>query len=91
MSVPIQPLADYIVAQQEEAAKKTASGIWIPEAAQEKPKIAKILAVGKAVQEVKVGDRVIYGSSYGDPVTEVKYDSQNYLLIKKENIYAIVK
>lgn len=88
MSVPIQPLADYIVAQQEEAAAKTASGLYLPDAAQEKPKLAKVLAVGKLVQEVKVGDKVIYG---GYSTTEVKQGGENYLLIKEENIYATVK
>lgn len=88
MSVPIQPLADYIVAQQEEAESKTASGLYLPDKAQEKPKVAKVLAVGKAVQEVKVGDKVIYG---GYSTTEVKHGGQNYLLIKEENVYATVK
>lgn len=88
MSVPIQPLADYIVAQQEEAAAKTASGLYLPDAAQEKPKLAKVLAVGKLVQEVKVGDKVIYG---GYSTTEVKQGGENYLLIKEENVYATVK
>lgn len=88
MSVPIQPLADYIVAQQEEAAAKTASGLYLPDAAQEKPKLANVLAVGKSVNEVKVGDKVIYG---GYSTTEIKHGGQTYLLIKEENVYATVK
>ena len=71
MAVNIQPLADYVVAQQEEASNKTASGLYIPDNAQEKPKTAKVLAVGKAVKEVKVGDRVVYG---GYSNTEVKHE-----------------
>ena len=88
MSVPLQPLADYIVAQQEEAESKTASGLYLPDKAQEKPKVAKVLAVGKGVKEVKTGDRVIYG---GYSTTEVKQAGQTYLLIKEENVYATVK
>lgn len=88
MSVPIQPLADYIVAQQEEAESKTASGLYLPDKAQEKPKVAKVLAVGKEVKEVKVGDKVIYG---GYSNTEVKHNGQSYLLVKEENVYATIK
>lgn len=88
MAVNIQPLADYVVAQQEEASNKTASGLYLPENAQEKPKTAKVLAVGKLVREVKVGDRIVYG---GYSNTEIKQDGQEYVLIKEENIYATVK
>ena len=88
MSVPIKPLADYVVVQQEEASSKTASGLYLPDNAQEKPKTAKVLAVGKDVREVKVGDRVVYG---GYSNTEVKQDGQEYILVKEENIYATVK
>ncbi|MEK7602821.1 MAG: co-chaperone GroES [Patescibacteria group bacterium] len=88
MAVNIQPLADYVVVQAEEAASKTASGLYLPEGAQEKPKTAKVLAVGKEVKGVKVGDRIIYG---GYSNTEIKHDGQDYILIKEENIYATVK
>lgn len=87
MAVNIQPLADYVVAQQEEASNKTASGLYLPENAQEKPKTAKVLAVGKLVREVKVGDRIVYG---GYSNTEIKEGGQEYVLIKEENIYATV-
>lgn len=95
--VPIKPLSDYIVAQQEEAESKTASGLYLPDKAQEKPKIAKVLAVGpgkvgddneRVPVEVKVGDRIIYG---GYSNTEVKVDGKEYLLIKEENVYAVVE
>ncbi len=88
MSVNIQPLADYVVAQQEVAATKTASGLYLPETATEKPKTSKIVAVGKDVTTVKVGDRIIY-KSYSS--TEVKVDGTEYTLIKEEDILATVK
>ena len=88
MSVPIQPVADYVVAQTEEAATKTASGLYLPGGAQEKPKVAKVLAVGKDVKAVKVGDKIIY-KSYSQ--TEVKVDTTEYLLVKEEDILATVK
>lgn len=87
MSVNIKPLADYVVVQQEEPETKTASGLYLPTQAQEKPKIAKVLAVGKKVTEVKVGDRVVYG---GYANTAVKQDGAEYILIKEEDIYATV-
>jgi chaperonin GroES len=88
MSVPIHPLADYVVAQQEEAESKTASGLYLPEKAAEKPKTAKVVAVGKKVEDVKVGDRIIY-KSYSS--TDVKVDGTEYLIIDEEDILATVK
>jgi len=88
MSVPIQPLADYVVAQTEEAATKTASGLYLPGGAQEKPKVAKVVAVGKDVKSLKVGDKIIY-KSYSQ--TEIKIDSTEYLLVKEEDVLATVK
>jgi chaperonin GroES len=87
MSVSIKPLADYVVVQQEVAEAKTASGLYLPTQAQEKPKVAKVLAVGKDVKEVKTGDRIVYG---GYSNTEIKQDGQDYIIIKEENIYAKV-
>lgn len=88
MAVPIQPLADYVVAQQVEPENKTASGLYIPGSAQEKPKVAQVLAAGKDVRNVKAGDRIIYG---GYSNTDVKLGNDTYMLIKEENIYATVK
>jgi chaperonin GroES len=88
MSVPIQPLADYVVAQAEEAATKTASGLYLPGNAQEKPKVAKVVAVAKDVKNVKVGDRIIY-KSYSN--TDVKVGADEYILVKEEDVLATVK
>jgi chaperonin GroES len=88
MSVNIQPLADYVVAQQEIAATKTASGLYLPETATEKPKTAKVVAVGKEAKTVKVGDRILF-KSYS--TTDVKLDGKEYMLIKEEDILATVK
>ncbi len=88
MSVPIQPLADYVVVEAEEASNKTASGLYLPDNAQEKPKTAKVLAVGKDVKNVKPDDRIIYG---GYSNTEVKLEGKEYILVKEENVFATVK
>ncbi len=89
MAVNIKPMPEYIVVQAEQAATKTASGLYIPENAQEKPKTAKVVAVGSAVNEVKVGDRVIYKNEY--EATTVKDGGQEYALVFKQNVIATVK
>lgn len=88
MSVDIQPLADYVVATAEEAESKTASGLYLPDNAKEKPKTAKVVAVGPDAKQVKVGDRIIY-KSYS--TTDVKVGSEEYMLVKEEDILATVK
>ena len=87
MSTPLKPLADYVVAQAEEAETKTASGLYLPEKAAEKPKTAKVVAVGKDAKQVKVGDRIVY-KSYS--TTEVKVGRDEYILMKEEDILATV-
>lgn len=88
MSTPLHPLGDYVVAVGEEAATKTASGLYIPGNAQEKPKTAKIVAVGPAVQQVKVGDRIVYKSF---STTEVKVGKDEFILVQEQDILATVK
>ncbi len=84
----LQPLADRIVMEQLEAEETTASGIVLPDSAKEKPKMAKVLAVGKEVKEVKAGDTVLY-KSYGPD--DVKVDGKEYLIGKEEDLLAVVK
>lgn len=88
MSVNIQPLSDYVVAQSEEPETKTASGLYLPDKATEKPKTAKVLAVGKKVEQIKVGDRIVY-KTYS--TTEVKLGADEYILVKEEDVLATVK
>lgn len=88
MSVPIQPLADYVVAVAEEAESKTASGLYLPDNAKEKPKTSKVVAVGKDVKQVKVGERIVY-KSYS--TTEVKVGKIEYILVKEEDVLATIK
>jgi chaperonin GroES len=88
MTTPLQPLADNIVAQIEEAQNKTASGLYLPEQATEKPKTAKVLNVGKEVKNIKINDRIVY-KSYS--ATEIKIDKQDYVIVKEEDVLATVK
>lgn len=89
MAIPIQPMEEYVVVQTEEATNKTASGLFLPDSAKEKPKTAKVVAVGKDVHQVKVGDRVIYKNEY--EATTVKVNKDDYTLVYKKNIIATVK
>ncbi len=88
MSVKVQPLDEYVVAVAEEAQTKTASGLYLPGGAAEKPKVAKVMAVGKAVTEIKVGDRILYKNEY--EATNVKVDGEAYIIIYARNIIATV-
>jgi len=93
----IQPLGDRVLVERLEAEAKTAGGIVLPESAKEKPKEGKIVAVGEGRKtddgnliklEVKKGDRVIFSSYAG---TEVKVKGEEYLIMREEDILAIVK
>lgn len=84
----LQPLADRVVLEQIEAEEKSASGIILPDSAKEKPKMAKVLAIGKDVKDVKKGDQVLY-KSYGPD--DVKVDGKEYMIAKEEDILAVIK
>ncbi|PSO43093.1 co-chaperone GroES [Candidatus Saccharibacteria bacterium QS_5_54_17] len=84
----VQPLADRIVAQAEEASDKTASGFYLPEDAKEKPQMAKVVTVGKDVSEVKKDDTIVY-PKYG--TTEVTIEGTEYMILKEEDVLGIVK
>lgn len=85
MSTPIKPLADRVVAVRETAPAKTASGLYLPDNAKEKPVLAEVKAVGPDVKTLKVGDKIIY-KEYS--TTELKIDGTEYLLVKEEDVLA---
>jgi chaperonin GroES len=87
VSSPIKPLGDRVVAVREKAAEKTASGIYLPDNAKEKPLAAKVEAVGKDAKDVKVGDRILY-KEYS--TTEVTINDAEYLIVKEEDILATI-
>lgn len=87
MADAIKPLGDRIVAVREEAPSKTASGIYLPDTAQEKPVVAKVIAVGPDVSQLKVNDRILY-KEYS--TTEVKIGTNEYILVKEEDVLATV-
>tara|TARA_Y100000994_G_C15513577_1_gene368599 strand:- start:411 stop:680 length:270 start_codon:yes stop_codon:yes gene_type:complete len=87
----IKPLADRVLVEPSAAETKTASGIIIPDTAQEKPQKGKIIAVGPGTKEnpvtLKVGDQILYGKYSG---TELKHDSVDYLIMKESDILATI-
>lgn len=87
MSSPIKPLGDRVVAEREVAPTQTASGLYLPDDAKEKPVTATVLAVGPEVKNVKPGDKILY-KEYS--TTEVTISNHEYLLVKEEDILATV-
>lgn len=87
----IKPLADRVVVEANKAEEKTASGIYIPDTAKEKPQKGKVVAVGtgkpKEPMTVKVGDTVLYGKYSG---TEINVDGTDVLIMRESDIFAIV-
>ena len=92
----IRPLLDKVVLEQLEAEEKTAGGILLPNSAQEKPQMAKVVAVGEGGvvdgSEVKmlvgVGDTVLYSKYAG---TEVKIENKKYTIVKQADILAVIE
>ncbi len=95
-AIKIKPLADRVLVKRlEEEEEQKVGGIIIPDTAKEKPQEAEIVAIGpgkvedgKRVElEVKVGDKVLIGKYSG---TEVKIDGEEYLIMREDDILAVV-
>lgn len=93
----IRPLADRVVLKRLEAEETTKSGIVLAGSAKEKPQEAEVVAVGpggvssdgkEIKMEVKVGDKVLISKYSG---TEVKVNSEEYIIVKQEDILAVVE
>jgi len=91
MALNIKPLSDRVVIEPAAAETQTASGIYIPETAKEKPQKGKVVAVGTGTKKhdmtVKVGDEVLYGKYAG---TELKLEGKDYLIMREDDILAVV-
>ena len=93
----LKPLGDRIVVKAQDAQDKTKSGLVLPESAKEKPQEGKVVAVGSGrllddgtvkKLEVKSGDKVLYGKYSG---TEVRVQDEDYLILREEDVLAIVQ
>ncbi len=91
MSLNIRPLADRVVIEPAEAEEKTASGLYIPDTAKEKPQRGTVVAVGPGKKDepttVKVGESVLYGKYAG---TEINVEGQDYLIMRESDLLAVV-
>lgn len=93
----ITPLGDRVLVKPLDAEEKTKGGIILPDTAKEKPQEGKVVSVGKGkvaddgklvALEVKAGDKVLYGKYSG---TEIKINGEDHLIVREEDILAIVK
>jgi chaperonin GroES len=96
MAAKIRPLHDRVIVRRLEQEQKSAGGIIIPDTAKEKPQEAKVVAVGPGRRddngklippEVKKGDRVLFGKYSG---SEVKLDGEEHLILREEDIMAVL-
>ena len=97
MALKLKPLADRVVVEPTEQEEMTASGIYVPETAKEKPQEGQVIAIGpgrkdedgkRITMDVAKGDRVLY-AKYGG--TEVKLEDKKYLILKESDILAILE
>jgi len=92
----LKPLADRVVIQSLETEEVTKGGIILPGSAKEKPQMAEVIAVGpggvvdgkEVTMYVNVGDKVIYSKYAG---TEVKLDGKEYIVVRQNDILAVVE
>jgi len=93
----VRPLHDRLIVQRLEEEEKTKGGIIIPDTAKEKPIEGKVIAIGtgrikkngtKIPLEIKKGNRVLYAKYAG---TEVKIDGEEYLIMKEDDILAVIE
>jgi len=92
----IKPLGDRVVVKPMPAEEKTASGLFIPDSAKEKPQEGLVVAVGpgkvtdngtRVAPEVKAGDRILFGKYSG---TDIKVDGVEHLILREDDILAIL-
>ena len=88
----VKPLADRVLVEPKEAETKTASGLFIPDTAKEKPQAGTVVAVGPGKKdepmELKVGDKVLYGKYAG---TELNVDGKIYIMMRQSDGMAAVE
>ena len=93
----IRPLQDRLLVKRLDNTDKTASGLYIPDSAKEKPQQGKVLAVGKGKVcedgsvrplDIKEGDTIVFGKYSGQ---EIKVDGDEVLILKEDDVYGIVE
>ena len=92
----LKPLSDRVVVKMEEAEETTKSGIILSSGSKEKPQVAEVIAVGPgemmdgkpSPMNVKKGDKVVLNKYSG---TEVKFEGEDYIIVRQEDILAVVE
>lgn len=93
----IRPLQDRLIVERLENEEKTASGLYIPDSAKEKPQQGRVVAVGKGrVREdgtiqpldLRAGDKILFGKYAG---TEIKIDGNDFLIMREEDVLGVVE
>lgn len=93
----IRPLQDRLIVQRIESEEKTASGLYIPDTAKEKPQQGRVVAIGKGkvredgtVQplDLREGDKILFGKYSG---TEIKIDGQDYLIMREDDVLGVLE
>lgn len=97
MATKLRPLADRVIVKQTEAEEKTKSGIYLPDAAQEKPTKGKVIAAGPGKLDekgrpmevgVRAGDTVYYGKYAG---TDVEVDGEKFVILRENDILGVLE
>jgi len=87
-AVKFKPLKDRVFVSYSAELEKTSGGLYIPDAAKEKPQKGKIEAIGDEAKNVKIGDVILFDKYSGSKIT---IDSQEYLILKEEDILGIIE
>lgn len=96
-SKKIRPLQDRLIVERLEGEEKTASGLYIPDSAKEKPQQGKVVAVGKGrvledgsvrPLDLREGDRILFGKYSG---TEIKLDGTEYLIMREDDVLGVLE
>jgi chaperonin GroES len=82
-----KPLGDRLLVKAVEESNTTASGIIIPDNAKEKPNRAEVVAIGSEVEDVKVGDNVVYGKYAG---TELVLEGSEYMVLELSDVLGVI-
>ena len=97
MAIKLKPLGDRVIVKQTEAEEKTKSGIYLPDAAKEKPTRGKVIAVGQGKTDdngkrhevaVKVGENVYYGKYSG---TDVEVEGEKFVILRESDILGVLE
>lgn len=86
----IVPLSDRVLVKPSDKEQVTSSGIFIPQTAQERPKVGEVVKAGSDVLELKVGDIIMYGKYAGTEV-EIEGEAEPWLLMREADVFVVVE